>query len=193
MRRALIALFMLLLASGCASNVDVGKNENAANIMDSELAYVLVGYGGGTYSKWLHTSRAYYEKNQKNEELSLLGKIFGGNQYYFVQLVPGTYTMVHVEQSAGQNATNSMTVEAKQQNEELKHTGGLIASFTVEKGKINYLGDITCNIHVVSRQFTFYVRDNSKEALEFLQKNYPKLDTENLVVIRLARPASGIR
>lgn len=190
MKRAIIALFLLFLVSGCgSSNVQVKADEGSDAIKNSELAYVLVSYKGQAYCTWTHTNHNYGEASKPLEVLYLSGKVLGDEQHFFVQLVPGTYTLSNFHQQDLKTSYN-MTTAAMRQNESMKHSGGLIGSFTAEKGKITYIGRLGADVDRFTTNFSFYVRDYQKDDLEFLKQNYPNIDTTNLLVIKLARSNS---
>lgn len=189
MKQLLVLLFISILTSGCApkySNFDVASGESGENIANSEMAYVLINITSGD-TEWRHTGTDH-SAEWNNRDMVLLkqeagfSSFFIKDKYYFVQLVPGTYTMTHFQYRFGYGTT-FMTDKARERNEALKHSGGLLASFNVEKGKINYIGDFY--LEAKPGTFTIDIKDNHEAALEYLRKKYPRINPDGLFTVRL--------
>ena len=182
MKRIFIAIFLLMLAYGCGGGaVEVSPQADSATVMDSERAYVTSGCLGPAHIGVTHTSLRYDEPRTTDKHHTSAPGMGRGYLYRMVALTPGTYTITSFAQDYSGGAY-VMSNQARETNELAKIGGGLLGSFTVQKGKINYLGSISCDFQTESDKMKIDVQDRRAELMEYMSKKYPNIDAGRLVI-----------
>jgi hypothetical protein len=190
MRKYYTALLLLLLI-GCSENFkNLGGNtrrmfssygekvEKFISIStiskDTEYAYVIGRMN--TRNEWTHTSIPYnktYSPKFMAIELAFVERpgFLGEKKYGIYKLKAGKYTLTHFSfgNAAPGGVIYTSTTAAKDENEKLKDTGSKFASFTVQAGKVYYLGDVYLDVSSLN------VSHNTTAMNAYVFDNYPNL------------------
>lgn len=156
------------------------KAENSLNnqeISNSDYGYVVGAFNGR--NEWVNIEKSYQDDLTENETIELPFQnnpyaVLGmktGFSYDIYKLKPGRYTLVFYTSNPQGNTIYRSIDPDKDQNELIKTTDSIYASFDVKAGEIVYIGDI--NI-VNSKQME--VRNNQELVIAYLNENYKNID-----------------
>lgn len=157
------------------------SNEEVAN---SEYGYVVGAVNGR--NEWVHTSKSYKDSLDKYEIVELPFSNRSGNpfskktgySYDVYQLKPGRYTLVYYGLPSGYRSIDP----DKDQNELIKATSSVYASFEVKAGEITYIGDIE-----IFDSNSMNINEYSGFAIMYLKEHYKNLtDVSDLLKVKLA-------
>lgn len=191
--RALLLLLapLLLALGGCLHTVEVSPQADSAAVQNSEMGYVLCAYKGNmgvTFTNTVWNGEIYGFLDLK----PIHHKPNVEYVYRFVTLNPGTYTLttLHLADSApgGSRWINQPAFTQAWERD----IPGISGTFTVEKGKVNYLGDLSCyavsappanpDPKVTYLRMRMLTTDNRAAALDYVRKNYPGINAQKLLI-----------
>lgn len=178
-----------------SKGVKAEKTLNNQEIIRSDYGYVVGAFNGR--NEWVHIEKSYKDSCDKFEEVELPFKnnplaLFGmkeGYSYDVYKLKPGRYTLVFYSSSPNNTVLYRSIDPDKDQNELIKQTDSIYASFEVKAGELIYIGDI----EIINNK-NMNIINNQQNVIEYLSENYPNLnDVAKLLQIKLAQKGKNFQ
>lgn len=162
-----------------SKGVKADKNISNRDIKSSEYGYVIGGFNGR--NEWLNI-RLSYEDSYPDAEVVELPYYFYyvdddsdavRYDYDIYKLKPGRYTLVYYTTTPrpGTSFYYRSVDPEKDENELIKKTDSVYASFDLKAGELVYIGDIN-----IKDSSSMNIINNEKYVLEYLTDNYKNIN-----------------
>lgn len=177
-----------------SKGIKAEKNITNKDIASSEYAYVVGGFYGR--NEWLHVSKNFDDSWEDDEvvELPFYHYYIDGSDrikydYNLYKIKPGRYTLVTFSSTPENNLTYRSIDPDREENDKIRQTDSVYASFEAKAGEVVYVGDFQ-----VTGLNTMIITDNEDMVIEYLRENYKNLDNpQRLVKKRLAKKGKHFR
>jgi len=168
-----------------SKGIKADKTISNQDIKTSEYGYVIGGFNGR--NEWVNVLKSY-EDSCLDDEIVELPYFFyyvddeSDNvryDYDIYKLKPGRYTLVFYSTTVQPGSTvyyRSVDPD-KDENELIKTTDSIYASFEVKAGELIYLGDVN-----IQNSTSMSITDNEKFVVGYLTENYKNINNPQAFV-----------
>jgi len=179
-----------------SKGIKAEKSISNTDITSSEYAYIVGSFYGR--NEWLHISKNFEDSWNDDEvvELPYLNQDFSFTynenptfNYNIYKIKPGRYTLVTFMSAPKNNVSYRSIDPHREENDRIKQTDSIYASFEAKAGELTYVGDL-----MITGNNSLEIKDKESDVIQYLLEYYPNIkNPQEMIKKRLSQKGKYFR